>query len=841
MEREVNRRLPRTGSAPGNTMRSISRTLWPTAMALAAIACGPTTPSSEAAAASATTAQADCKTPPAPTTLAEAGLRKPGHRVLVGTALEYGALTSDAKYAAIAAQEFDQLTPGNETKWGSLQRAPGVWDFTQADAMYAFAERHHMAVKGHTLVWHQQLPSFVNDAMSAADLDKALAAHIRKVVGRYVLRTWAWDVVNEAVADDGSGLRSTVFLQKLGSGYIETAFRRAHQADPFAELYYNDYGIEAINAKSDAVLALVKDLQKKHVPIDGVGFQMHLEAQNAPTQEQMKANFERFTALGLQVNISELDVRVTKVPGSLARKLAFQKEIYNRVAAACVETRHCRAITSWGFTDAYSWIHSTFGPDWPLQFDGNYAKKPAYEGEFLGLQDAIVPSPGDVYNLVANPSFEAGLDGWTSWGGTLARTTAAAHQGAQSAILTGRTADWQGPVYPLTSLVQTGYGYTASAWAQASAAAPLNLTAKIVCDGVEQYVNLASATATPGQWSYLTGTLSVPQCTTLAELDLYVNGPPAGVDVIVDDAYVGGETSAYGKNLVPNGGFEAGLSGWSTWGATLSASTAQAHGGTTSAMVTDRTATYLGPVYWMGTLMAPGSKYAVTAWARLGAGADQQVNFTAQTSCDGAATYSQMATGQANSTGWTPITGTFTMPACAGSFGGTNIYVEGPSAGTDLYVDDVAVQEVVTTNLIANPGFEAGITGWSTWGAAISATTLHAHTGAQSALVTNRTATWQGAVYDLTSQAVSGKTYDASIWAMVGAGADQPVNFTAQIVCDGVTTYNWIGSGTANASTWTQVSGTFTVPACTTLGGVVVYAEGPAAGVELFVDDAVVR
>jgi GH35 family endo-1,4-beta-xylanase len=814
------------------------------AAAVLATACGGTTQPENASGAS--VAEADCHTPPAPpppATLAEAGKRLLGHPMLVGTALEYGPLTTDAAYAAIAAKEFDLVTPGNETKWGSLQREPGVWDFTQADAIYAFARTHHQKVKGHTLVWHQQLPAFVNDDLAAADLDQALAAHIRKVVGRYRGRTWAWDVVNEAVADDGSGLRDTVFLRKLGADYIAKAFWRAHLADPFAELLYNDYGTEAANPKSDAVLALVTDLVKRHVPIDGVGFQMHLEAQNAPTKEQIKANFERFARLGLSVNISELDVRVTKVPGSLARKLAFQKEIYDRVAAACAETRRCRALTSWGFTDAHSWIHATFGPDWPLQFDGNYQKKPAYDGELLGLQGKLVPSPGDVYNLVANPGFEANLDGWTSWGGALALDATAAHQGAQSAVLRGRTADWQGPVYALTTLVQPGYSYTASAWARVESADPLALTAKIVCDGQEQYTNLATLTGVPGQWMYLAGTLSVPQCTVLGELDLYVSGPPAGVDLRVDDAFVGDEQAAFGPNLVANGDFEAGVSGWSTWGATLSASSLQAHGGLSSALVTDRTATYLGPVYWIGTLMTPGRQYAVNAWARLGDGAaSQAVNFTAQVNCSDGAIYRQMASAQVSGAGWTPVSGTFTVPACAtGTLQGLNLYLEGPEAGTDLYVDDVSVREIVNANLIANPGFEGGVTGWSTWGGVLSASTLHAHGGAQSGLVTGRTDTWQGAVYDLTSQVAQGLTYQASLWAMIGAGADQPVNFTAKITCDGTDTYSWIGGGTANASSWTQLSGTFTVPTCTVLGSVIVYAEGPAAGVDLFVDDALVR
>ena len=775
--------------------------------------------------------------PPPPTTLREAGARVDR---LVGAAVEYGALTNDAAYAALAAQEFDYLTPGNETKWGSLQPSQDVWDFTQADAIFAFAHKHHMKVKGHTLVWHQQLPSWVNDSLTADQLDDALAAHIRKTVRRYMFRAHAWDVVNEAVADDGSGLRDTIFLQKLGSKFIEKAFKRAHNADPFAELYYNDYNTETINPKSDAVLAMVTDLVKHHVPIDGVGFQMHLDATSAPTKDQIKANFARFTKLGLSVNISELDIRVSKIPGSMARKLAFQKEVYNRVAAACVETKHCTAITSWGFTDAYSWIYAMWGPDAPLQFDGTYAKKPAYDGELLGLQDQLVPVPGIISNFVSNPSFESDTAGWDGWGSTLSQTTTAAHQGTKSLLVSNRTADWQGAVYALTGMLQAGFNYTASAWVQLATTDSVSLTAKIVCDGNTQYSPLTSAAGTPGQWLFLSGTLSIPQCTTLGEVDVYVSGAPAGVDLIVDDVFVGDETSSVGANLIANPGFENGAAGWTTWGATLSASTAQAHSGAHSGLVTDRTQTWQGAVYDLTAVILSGQQYSVTAWAMLGSGDAQNVNFTAKISCAGTDSYVQMASTPATSTGWTELTGSLTVPTCS-SLTGFLVYLEGPSVGTDLYVDDVTLRQLARTNLIANPGFESGIAGWSTWGASISATTAQAHTGARSALVTSRTGTWQGAVYDLTSSVAMGQGYTASVWALVSGTDPQPVNFTAKITCDGTDSYVQIGTATGNSSTWTEITGTFTVPTCTTLGGVLVYAEGPAVGVDLYVDDATVE
>jgi hypothetical protein len=162
------------------------------------------------------------------------------------------------------------------------------------------------------------------------------------------------------------------------------------------------------------------------------------------------------------------------------------------------------------------------------------------------------------------------------------------------------------------------------------------------------------------------------------------------------------------------------------------------------------------------------------------------------------------------------------------------IVAAGP-AGTDVYVDDAFVS--LSSNLIGNPGFETDATGWDGWGATISATNTKAHTGTKSGLVTNRTASYQGAVYDLTSVVTAGQTYNASIWVQLSVSGSAA--FSAKVICDGATTYPWIGGATANNSTWTQLSGSFTIPTCTTLSAVQIVAAGPA-GTDVYVDDAFV-
>ena len=210
---------------------------------------------------------------------------------------------------------------------------PGVYDFAGADAIVAFAEQNRMRVKGHALVWHGALPDWVK-ALPPSELRAAVEDHIRTVVGRYRGRIAVWDVVNEAVADGGPGLRDTVFLQKLGDSYLELAFRVAHEADPEALLTYNDYGAEGLGPKSDQVYALVRRLKERGVPIGGVGLQMHVAAQNRPPSADIAANLRRLAELGLVVNISEMDVRIKDVAGDKSTRLAVQRREYQDLVAA---------------------------------------------------------------------------------------------------------------------------------------------------------------------------------------------------------------------------------------------------------------------------------------------------------------------------------------------------------------------------------------------------------------------------------------------------------------------------------------------------------------------------
>jgi endo-1,4-beta-xylanase len=297
---------------------------------------------------------------------------------LVGAAVKSG-LLADGRYAGVLGRHFDYLTAEYEMKWDAIERSRGNREFGAGDAIVAFGQARGMQIKGHALVWHGSVPGWVG-ALSAADLRVAFENHIRAVAQHFRGRVIAWDVVNEAVADDGSGLRDTVFRQKLGDQYIADAFRLARQADPQALLFYNDYGGEGLSAKSDRIYSLVQGLRAQGVPIDGVGLQMHVTATGRPSDASIAANMQRLASLGLSVNISEMDVRIRDVPGTPLARLDVQKSVYRSIVGICVAQPRCDAVTFWGFTDAHSWIDAQFGADDPLLFDDQYAVKPAYSG-----------------------------------------------------------------------------------------------------------------------------------------------------------------------------------------------------------------------------------------------------------------------------------------------------------------------------------------------------------------------------------------------------------------------------------------------------------------------------
>jgi endo-1,4-beta-xylanase len=313
---------------------------------------------------------------------------------VVGAAVRYEPAVADPAYAAMLARHYNQVTPEHHFKWEMLRPAPGVFQFGPADALVAQAEASGQSVRGHTLVWDTNLPAWMSDALGPAGVEAAMREHVRTVVSRYRGRVAHWDVVNEALSSSG-GYRDTVFFRAMGPAYLAEAFREAHTADPAARLAYNDFGLERPGPKQDAAFAMLRDLRAAGVPVHEVGLQLHLYPEQWVdgylTAAMLRSTIARFGSLGLDVYVTELDARLDRLAGPLPVKLELQGELYHSVAAACHAEPACRGVTTWGFTDAHTYLAVEA---YPLPFDAALAPKAAAHGLAAGLRG--VPAPSQV-------------------------------------------------------------------------------------------------------------------------------------------------------------------------------------------------------------------------------------------------------------------------------------------------------------------------------------------------------------------------------------------------------------------------------------------------------------
>ena len=328
--------------------------------------------------------------PPTATPLPRPSLRSlaEANGLLVGVSVGAGWL-SDPTYANLLTSEFNAVTAENAMKFESLHPGPQEYSFEESDAIVDFASQNGMKVRGHTLVWGNQLPEWVLEGeYSREEWIEILRQHINTVVGRYRdtqssalegqgKTVIAWDVVNEAIGEKGE-LLDNFWLQKIGPSYIPLAFQFAHEADPQALLFYNDNGGEGLNPKSQGIYNLVQGLVKASVPIDGVGFQLHVGLDGVPSAGELVANMKRLADLGLVVHITEMDVRTQYRSDPLPQKLEAQAGVYRQVVEACLQSPNCQGFFTWGLTDSHSWIPGLTGKeDFPLLFDQQYQPKPA--------------------------------------------------------------------------------------------------------------------------------------------------------------------------------------------------------------------------------------------------------------------------------------------------------------------------------------------------------------------------------------------------------------------------------------------------------------------------------
>lgn len=272
-----------------------------------------------------------------------------------------------ALYSDIAGLEFNIVSAENSMKWDYINPEPGTFRWADADNLIAFAKHYNQVVHGHPMIWHRQLPIWIREA-PAASLEMHMREFIDRLADRYGDDVAIWDVINEPIADEG-GFRRSIWYNAMGEDYIDIAFRQARASDPDGVLLLNEYDIAWDTPKTETLFPLLDSLRLKNTPIDGVGFQLHIDA-NFDKFDEVEANFQKVADLGLDIYVTELDVAFTASEATEEDQAA----VYTRILDICLNQPRCKALQIWGFTDQYSWRRDQS----PLIFDRAYKPKPAY-------------------------------------------------------------------------------------------------------------------------------------------------------------------------------------------------------------------------------------------------------------------------------------------------------------------------------------------------------------------------------------------------------------------------------------------------------------------------------
>lgn len=342
--------------------------------------------------------------PPAVSTIRNAGASR---GILAGAAVAAQPLRTSPEYAELIRTQCGIVVSENAMKFGPLRPAPDQFFFDDADFLIDFAEKNGIKVRGHNFVWHRQLPRWFNGYATPQNAEQILVEHIERVGGRYAGRIHSWDVCNEVIQiKDGqpNGLRNSPWFKLLGPGYIDLAFRTARRVDPHALLCYNDYDIESEApdqaAKRAAVLDLLRGMQSRGVPIDGLGIQSHISAGSAqafgPEHSYgpgLTAFMKEVQGMGLKMLLTEMDVNDRALPADDAVRDAAVAAVYGSYLETTLANPSLIAVLTWGITDKYTWLNGEGSrpdhlPERCLPFDADLKPLPAFEFEVNALRKA---------------------------------------------------------------------------------------------------------------------------------------------------------------------------------------------------------------------------------------------------------------------------------------------------------------------------------------------------------------------------------------------------------------------------------------------------------------------
>jgi len=311
--------------------------------------------------------------------IADDSLREAAKDFRIGVATDSNKFVNDAYIDAV--NEFNYMVAENACKLSGIQPEKGVFNFEGCDAHYEKAVELGMKFRGHCLIWFNYQPQWFQDITDPEEMEKTIVEHITKVMTHYKGKIDTWDVVNEAIEDESTGENGTwelrdTFISRALPNFIDIAFKTAREVDPSVKLFYNDYDIEGIDIrkgmKTNAVYNFVKDMIDRGVPIDGVGLQYHLHTDKTVKYENVMETMKRFGDLGLEVQITEMDVN--SVEGKTKESFELQGKLYGEGLQACLDSPNCTGFLIWGVGDSDSWRKDGY----PLAFNDDYTPKPAY-------------------------------------------------------------------------------------------------------------------------------------------------------------------------------------------------------------------------------------------------------------------------------------------------------------------------------------------------------------------------------------------------------------------------------------------------------------------------------
>jgi len=724
--------------------------------------------------------------------------------VAIGAPFLGTAVANAADYADVPAH-FDQITPGNAGKWGSVEAVRDVMNWTELDTAYNFAQEHGLIFKFHTLVWGQQQPGWLA-ALPASEQLEEIHEWYAAVAERYPNLSLI-DVVNEPLHAPPAYAEALGGAGETGYDWMIESFELARTYFPKSELLLNDYNVLIWGDFTTNYLTLVNLLNERGL-VDGIGLQGHFleKADNAVVE----ANLQRLADTGLPIYITEVDLNLANDAQHANRIRDLFTIFWNNPSVV--------GITHWGHLQGSMWQEDAY----LIRQDGSF--RPGFEWILCkrnGGTDCPVPEyvppthTGGEYGITLEAEEYDNASGLLALGDVVAYTD---------------SGDW---LSYEDVLFQDNWDTFSVTYAKGSTQ---DSSLSIFVDTVDGEPVLTVPLPPTAGWGS-SETVEVPWAPIAGNHKIYVlfNG---GYGVAnVDSFRFGTEPPVSEVNLVANGNFESGnTNGWYGWnGTTLGINTNPAFvrsgsysmlraGGGTAA--TDLTAQ-----------VQPGLTYTVSFWVLTDGAPSSSVHVTSALNCGGSTSYSWLANNGAIPAGtWTQLVGSLTIPADC-SVSQLQVYTEGQDASVNLYIDDVVVlgPPPAPVNLIANGDFETNTNGWYGWSSTgvLEQSALYAHSGTKSL---RRTGGGTAAT-DVTSVVSAGHTYNASFWVRTEGAATSSVHITSALNCGGSTGYAWLANnGNIAAGSWVQLSGTVSIPADCSLNQLQLYAEGQAADVDLYVD-----